>query len=184
MRRHRRSRHRGYILDKELAANIQVGVDNKDSVAKTLGRPSFTGQFNANDWYYFSRDTNTVAVPQPRASPTRTCSTSASTPPAMSPRSARPARKLVVAINPVNDKTPTLGRKRSFFDELFGNIGVLNSGALGQQQPDQLELVFRFRRPDWPKQARMTATPAGMTYADYLHLDDLLAAQRPLVRPA
>ena len=26
----------------------------------------------------------------------------------------------------------------------------------------------------------MTATPAGMTYADYLHLDELLAAQRPL----
>ena len=26
----------------------------------------------------------------------------------------------------------------------------------------------------------MTATPAGMTYADYLDLDDLLAAQRPL----
>ena len=26
----------------------------------------------------------------------------------------------------------------------------------------------------------MTATPAGMTYADYLHLDELLSAQRPL----
>ena len=26
----------------------------------------------------------------------------------------------------------------------------------------------------------MTATPAGMTYADYLHLDQLLSAQRPL----
>src|SRR5919107_2314216 len=26
----------------------------------------------------------------------------------------------------------------------------------------------------------MTATPAGMTYADYLHLDDLLSAQQPL----
>ena len=26
----------------------------------------------------------------------------------------------------------------------------------------------------------MTATPAGMTYAEYLHLDDLLSAQRPL----
>ena len=26
----------------------------------------------------------------------------------------------------------------------------------------------------------MTATPAGMTYADYLHLDELLDAQRPL----
>ena len=26
----------------------------------------------------------------------------------------------------------------------------------------------------------MTATPAGMTYAEYLHLDDLLTAQQPL----
>ena len=37
----------------------------------------------------------------------------------------------------VDDRTPTLGRRRSFFDELFGNIGVLNSGALGQTQPGQ-----------------------------------------------
>jgi hypothetical protein len=44
---------------------------------------------------------------------------------------------LVARISPVDDKTPTLGRQRSFFDELFGNIGVLNQGALGQQPPGQ-----------------------------------------------
>ena len=43
---------------------------------------------------------------------------------------------LVAAINPVNDKTPTLGRKRGFFDELPGNVGVFNSGALGQTNPE------------------------------------------------
>ena len=31
-----------------------------------------------------------------------------------------------------------------------------------------------------PKRRRMTATPAGMTYADYLKLDQLLSAQQPL----
>ena len=30
----------------------------------------------------------------------------------------------------------------------------------------------------------MTATPAGMTYADYLHLGDLLSAPAPAERPA
>ena len=123
------------MLDKELAATVQVGVDNKESVTKTLGRPTFAGQFNANDWYYVARDTKTVPFRSQQRDSTRTCCTSASTPPAMSPRSARPARNLVANINPVGDKTPTLGRKRSFFDELFGNIGVLNQGALGQQQP-------------------------------------------------
>ena len=30
----------------------------------------------------------------------------------------------------------------------------------------------------------MTATPAGMTYADYLMLDELLGAQQPAIGPA
>ena len=44
---------------------------------------------------------------------------------------------MVASVDPSNRKTPTLGRQRSFFDEMFGNIGVLNNGALGQQQPGQ-----------------------------------------------
>ena len=126
--------HRGYVLDKELTANIQVGVDNKDSVIKTLGRPSFIGQFNANDWYYLARDTKTV--------PFRSAKITDQTLLHLRFDAAgnvasvgQTGKETVVAINPVDDKTPTLGRKRSFFDELFGNIGVLNSGALGQQQP-------------------------------------------------
>ena len=126
--------HRGYILDKELSGNLQVGVDNKDSVIKTLGRPSFIGQFDQNDWYYFSRDTKT--------SPFRTAAVTAQDVLHVRFDAAgnvasvgKSGRETIVAINPVNDKTPTLGRKRGFFDELFGNIGVLNSGALGQQQP-------------------------------------------------
>ena len=126
--------HRGYVLDKELATNIQVGVDNKDSVIKTLGRPSFVGQFDANDWYYFSRDTKTSPFRTARVMDQAlfhvrfdAAGNVASV--------GQTGKETIVAINPVDDKTPTLGRRRSFFDELFGNIGVLNSGALGQQQP-------------------------------------------------
>ncbi len=126
--------HRGYVLDKELATNIQVGVDNKDSVIKTIGRPSFTGQFDANDWYYLARDTKTAPFRGPRVTDQTllhirfdAAGNVASV--------GQTGKDQIVAINPVDDKTPTLGRKRSFFDELFGNIGVLNSGALGQQNP-------------------------------------------------
>ena len=128
--------HRGYILDKELASTVQVGVDNKESVAKTLGRPSFTGQFDSNDWYYVSRDTKAVPFRSQQvvdqdvlhirfdaAGNVASVNTT--------------GKELVAKINPVDDKTPTLGRNRSFFDEIFGNIGVLNQGALGQQQPGQ-----------------------------------------------
>jgi outer membrane protein assembly factor BamE (lipoprotein component of BamABCDE complex) len=127
--------HRGFVLDKELASAIQVGVDNKESVTKTLGRPTFTGQFSADDWYYLSADTKTVAF---RSSKTidqdllHIRFDAAGNVAAIN----RTDEQAIVAINPVNDETPTLGRKRSFFDELFGNIGVFNSGALGQTNPD------------------------------------------------
>ena len=35
--------HRGYVMDDQLSQAVQVGVDNKESVEKTLGRPTFTG---------------------------------------------------------------------------------------------------------------------------------------------
>ena len=53
--------HKGAVIDPQLATSIQPGVDNKASVEKLLGRPSFTGQFNQNDWYYLSRDTKQIA---------------------------------------------------------------------------------------------------------------------------
>ncbi len=36
--------HRGFVLDEQLAKSVQVGVDNKASVSKTLGRPTFVGR--------------------------------------------------------------------------------------------------------------------------------------------
>ncbi len=128
--------HKGYVLDKELASTVQVGVDNKESVTKTLGRPTFTGQFDANDWYYVARDTKTVAFRSQKVLDQDVLHVRFD--PAGNVASVNMTDESLVAnINPVNDKTPTLGRQRSFFDELFGNIGVLNQGALGQQQPQQ-----------------------------------------------
>jgi len=41
--------HRGYVMDETLTSAVQPGVDNKASVEKTLGQPTFTGQFSPND---------------------------------------------------------------------------------------------------------------------------------------
>ena len=42
--------------------------------------------------------------------------------------------KLIASINPINDRTPTLGRERGFFDELFGNIGTIRQPGLPGSQ--------------------------------------------------
>ena len=121
--------HKGYMLDKELAAAVQVGVDNKDSVAKTLGRPTFTGQFSPNDWYYVARDTSAFAFRRPRVTDQTVLHIrfdAAGNVAAIE----QTDEKLVASINPAGDKTPTLGRDKSFFEELFGNIGTINQSGL------------------------------------------------------
>ena len=60
--------HQGAILDEQLVAAVQPGVDTRDSVTGTLGRPSFVGQFDQHDWYYVSRNTRQLAFNMPRPS--------------------------------------------------------------------------------------------------------------------
>lgn len=119
---------KGFVVDKQLASAIQPGVDNKDSVAKTLGRPTFTGQFDPNEWYYVSRRTTTVAFRQPRVTD-QTVLMVKFDPTGNVTQVAQTGRELNRSIHPSGDRTPTLGRKKSFFDEIFGNIGVVGSGA-------------------------------------------------------
>jgi outer membrane protein assembly factor BamE (lipoprotein component of BamABCDE complex) len=42
----------------------------------------------------------------------------------------RTGKELALGLNPTHRQTPTLGRRKSFFDELFGNIGSVSSGGL------------------------------------------------------
>jgi outer membrane protein assembly factor BamE (lipoprotein component of BamABCDE complex) len=126
--------HQGYMLDEPLIAAIQPGVDNKDSVAGTLGRPSFTGQFDQaqRDWYYVSRDTRQAAFTTPRPSAQTVLRVRFDA--AGNVESVqRTGVELAVNINPDNRETPTLGRDRSLLQELFGNIGAV--GQRGQSAP-------------------------------------------------
>jgi outer membrane protein assembly factor BamE (lipoprotein component of BamABCDE complex) len=121
--------HRGAVIDKELATAIQVGTDNKESVAKTLGRPSFVGQFNPNDWYYVSRDTKSMAL-RGVGVMDQTILHVRFDPAGNVVAVGQTGKELIAAIDPIDDRTPTLGRKRSFFDELFGNISSISQPGL------------------------------------------------------
>jgi outer membrane protein assembly factor BamE (lipoprotein component of BamABCDE complex) len=127
--------HKGVVIDPQLAAGIQPGVDNKDSVEKLLGRPTFTGQFTPNDWYYVSRDVNQVAFRNPRVTKQTTLIVRFD-PKGNVASVQRTGRELVMNLDPTGRKTPTLGRKRSFFEELFGNIGSVGAPGLPGQGGD------------------------------------------------
>ncbi len=124
--------HQGYIVDTVLTNAIQPGLDNRQSVEASLGRPTFTAQFDDKTWYYISRETKQLAFnsPTPRDQMVmRITFDEAGNVTAVD----RTGLELVASISPDGDTTPTLGRERSFFEELFGNIGAV--GAPGAQSP-------------------------------------------------
>ena len=121
--------HKGAVIDPQLASSIQPGVDNKASVEKLIGRPTFTGEFTPNDWYYVSRDVRQFAFRNPTV--TKQTALHVRFDQAGNVASVeRTGKELVMNVSPTKRSTPTLGRQRSFFEELFGNIGTVGAGGL------------------------------------------------------
>lgn len=122
--------HQGYIGDTQLMTAIQPGVDNKDSVQASLGRPTFTGQFGTTDWYYYSRNTNQLAFAKPK--PTDQSVLHIQFDAGGNVTAVKNiGMENIARLSPEGDKTPTLGRHTSFFEELFGNIGAVGAPGTG-----------------------------------------------------
>ncbi len=122
--------HQGYIVDPTLAETVAVGVDNKESVQSTLGRPTFASQFDKNQWYYIARDTEQLAFSRPKAT-SQLLMTISFDDAGNVTNVARSGVETIVKINPDGDKTPTLGRDRNFFQDIFGNIGTVGAPGVG-----------------------------------------------------
>lgn len=122
--------HQGYIIDADLVNSVQPGVDNRQSVLATLGTPSFASQFNQGDWYYIARDSRNFAFnpPTPRDQVTLQISFDQ----AGNVTAVRKSgTEMVASVRPDGKTTPTLGRKRGFFQDLFGNIGTVGAAGAG-----------------------------------------------------
>ena len=122
--------HRGYLVDQALIDSVQPGVDNKVSVERTLGRPTFVSQFGEPAWYYVSVDSQQAAFTRPRTKQQmvlRITFDPAGNVRALEKRGA----EQVVRLDPDGHATPTLGRDRTFIEDLFGNIGAVGAGGVG-----------------------------------------------------
>ncbi len=122
--------HQGYIVDVDLVNSVQPGVDNRTTVLQVLGKPTLTGQFGDGDWYYVARDTRNFGYNNPKVSSQVTLRVRfdpAGTVTAID----RTGIEQVASIDPSNKVTPTLGRKRGFFQDLFGNIGTVGAAGAG-----------------------------------------------------
>ena len=121
---------RGYIVDQTLTSSIQPGIDNKRSVQGTLGHPSFESQFGQPTWYYVSSRTERRPFLDPKITEHQVLAVKFDA--AGNVASVeRTGLDKVVFLSPDGDKTPTLGRERGFFEDLFGNIGAVGAPGVG-----------------------------------------------------
>lgn len=117
---------RGYIVDQTLLASVQPGIDNRQSVEATLGRPSFTSQFGDPTWYYVSSVTGRRPFVRPRIQDHQVLAVRFDTNGNVV-SADRSGIDQVAYFRPDGDETPTLGRERSFLEDLFGNIGQVGA---------------------------------------------------------
>ena len=118
----------GYVADPAIVSTIQPGLDNKQSVEAAMGKPSFKGTNGDNDWYYVSRTLGQLAFRTPKPVDQKLVHVQfndAGTVIAVN----NTGMETVASISPNGDKTPTMGRERGFFEDLFGNMGGAGSGT-------------------------------------------------------
>ncbi|AZI38187.1 putative small protein A [Caenibius tardaugens NBRC 16725] len=119
---------RGYVAEDVLLNSVQPGIDNKSSVEGSLGRPTFASKFGADTWYYVTSDTRQKPFRSPKIKDHSVFAVH------FDPRgnvisTERSGMERVVKLDPEGDKTPVLGKDRSFFEDLFGNIGAVGAAA-------------------------------------------------------
>lgn len=123
----------GYIVDEELFAAVQPGVDNRASVAKALGRPTAVTQWGDDVWYYISRNTGQRAFLRPRPTAQSILVVRFDERGTVASVERRGLEK-VADIRPNANKTPTLGRDRTLIEDIFGNIGSFGGVPSGPPQ--------------------------------------------------
>ncbi|MDE2411669.1 MAG: outer membrane protein assembly factor BamE [Sphingomonadales bacterium] len=125
--------HRGFIVDPVLSDSIQPGIDNAQSVERTLGRPTFVSEFGRKDWYYVAINTQQKAFGRPQTKDQMVMRVTFDAKGNVATVDRSGVSK-VVRLSPDGAKTPTLGRERSFLEDLFGNIGTVGTGMGGGGQ--------------------------------------------------
>ncbi|MGB3723180.1 MAG: outer membrane protein assembly factor BamE [Pacificimonas sp.] len=123
--------HQGYVGEPEIIGSIAAGVDNKESVEKTLGRPTFTSQWNDDIWYYVARNTEQLAFLAPDPTSQEVLMVSFDATGNVTTVERDQTLDQVASFDPSGDKTPVFGRDTTLFEDIFGNIGRVSSIPTG-----------------------------------------------------
>jgi len=118
----------GFMPRNDLTAKLQPGKQNQNQVADILGSPTIIATFDQNIWYYITQTTENESFFKPELIDQQILAltfdeTGLLT--SLETKSIVDARR----IEPHSGKTPTVGRKLSIFQQVFGNFGRFSNPA-------------------------------------------------------
>lgn len=117
---------RGNLPKPDAMAQIQPGVSDKATVTRLLGTPSTKPAFDANTWYYISRETKEVAFLKPEILDQQVVAVHFDENGIVTGVDRKGLRD-AQSITPNPDATPAQGREFTFLEQLIGNFGKFNN---------------------------------------------------------
>lgn len=125
---------RGYMANEKMVSSIRPEVDTHDSVQKMLGSPSSIATFDNDNWYYYSKKSESFAFFKENITELNIIAVRFDSDGYVTAvdRYTLDDRN---NIELVGKTTRTHGRELSFIQELFGNIGRFGAGGPSNVQP-------------------------------------------------
>jgi len=120
----------GYAPPEDTLAQIELGVDGAEMVARKIGRPSTAGVVRADVWYYVASTFETLAWNAPAPVSRRVIAVRFGADGLVS-QIDRYGLEDAQVINLATRTTPTFGREMTVLQQIFGNVGNLNAGGGG-----------------------------------------------------
>lgn len=123
----------GFTPQAEVLDTIEAGTDTRGSVLRKLGRPSSSGTFDSSVWYYVASKMEEFAFYEPKVVDRKVVVVKFDD------------AGLVTAVNRygvedgkvvdlVTMTTPTFGRELTVLQQIMGNVGRVDPGALNKSQ--------------------------------------------------
>ncbi len=125
-----RIEQRGNTIDPNVLQRIEPGVSDRVEVRKQLGSPSSQATFGGDTWYYISSRKQYVAFYAPETFDQQVVAISFDDAGVVTSVRHYDADQ-AVEVDPVENTTPTGGRKLTILDQLLGGVGRLGRGPTG-----------------------------------------------------
>ncbi len=127
---------RGNYLDEDRMKKLQVGVNSKAEVEKTLGTPTTTDPFDTNTWYYIGEKTAAKAFFRPKVE-SRKIVVVYFDEQGLLKNAQQVDEKAGKSVETVKKSTPAPGREMNAFEQFLSNLGKFNQGGTGGKLPGQ-----------------------------------------------